>query len=70
MLKRKHLARPVGQEVAGGEEIAQTLGHFLAFHLQETVMHPHLGQRVAVMGALALGDFIFVMGELQVDAPP
>ena len=67
-VEAQHFARPVGQEIADGEEVAQALGHFLAFDLQEAVVHPHIGERMAVMGAFALGDFILVMGKLQVDA--
>ena len=45
------------------KKLPSALGHLLAFHLQEAVVHPHLGQRMAVMGAFALGDLVFVMRE-------
>ena len=53
------------QHFADGEEIAQALGHFFVVHPHKAVVHPKACQRFAV-GAFALGNFIFVVRELQV----
>ena len=54
-----------GQYLTDGEEVAQRLGHLLVVHAHKTVVHPDLGQGLA-MCALALGDFVFMVGKLQV----
>ena len=53
------------EHIADGEEVAQTLGHLLVVHAHKAVMHPELGQWLA-RGAFALGNFVFVVGKLQV----
>ena len=50
------------------KKLPERFGHLLAFHLQEAVVHPDLGQRMIVMGAFALGDLVLVMGKHQIDA--
>ena len=55
------------QDLANGEEVAQTLGHLFVVDPNETVVHPDAGQRFAVC-ALALCNFVLVMRELQVGA--
>ena len=47
------------------KEVVQALGHFLIVHIDKAVVHPVAGKGAAV-GALALGDLIFMVGEYQV----
>ena len=54
-----------GDRLADRPEIAKRLGHFLSIHHQGTAMHPVVGQ-CAAKRALSLGDFIFMMGKLEV----
>ena len=49
-------------------KLPEALRHLLAFDLEEAVVHPDFRERMAVMGAFALGDFVFVMGKHQIDA--
>jgi hypothetical protein len=51
-----------------GEEVALGLGHLAAFHLQEAVVHPHVGHDLGAVGAARLGDLVLVVREDQVDA--
>src|SRR5699024_1442356 len=51
--------------VPHGEEVVQALGHLLVVHVDKAVVHPVAGKGAAV-GALALGDLVFVVGEDQV----
>src|SRR5712671_4219790 len=67
-VEAKHLAWPILQKIADGEEIAQALGHLLALDLKEAIVHPNARQRMTMMGALALRDFVLVMGKDEVDA--
>ena len=53
------------EHIPNREEVAQRLGHLFVVHVDEAVVHPCLGKRLAG-GAFALGNFVFVMGELQV----
>ena len=53
------------EHIADGEKVAQTLGHFFVVNIDEAVVHPHLCHRFA-RSTLALGDFVFMVGELQV----
>ena len=55
------------QHVADGEEVAQALGHLFVVHPHKTVVHPEERQRFAV-SAFALGDFVLMVGKLQVSA--
>ena len=54
-------------EVAQGVEVAQALGHLLAFHQQELAVDPEVHPGV-VQAALALGDLVLVVGEDEVHA--
>ena len=63
-----HLTREaLIQQIAHGKEIAQRFGHLLALDLQHLVMHPDLRELPRGVGAAALRDFVFMMGELQID---
>ena len=53
------------EHIADGEKVAQALGHFFIVDVDKAVVHPHLCHRFA-RNTLALGDFVFVVGELQV----
>ena len=53
------------EHIADGEKVAQALGHFFVVDVDKAVMHPHLRHRFARC-ALALGDFVFMVWELQV----
>ena len=53
--------------VAGGEEIAEALGHLSVVNVDEAVVHPVAGIFLAA-AAFALCNFIFVMGEDQIRA--
>ena len=48
-----------------GKEIIQALGHFPVVHIDIAVMHPVMGKGYSI-AALALGNFIFVMGKNQI----
>ena len=53
------------QHVADGEKVAQRLGHLLVVHIDKAVVHPQPRHGLAVR-AFALGDFVFVVGKLEV----
>ena len=55
------------QELADGDEVAEALRHLLAFHLQESVVHPDIRHALAAEGAAGLGDLVLVVGEDEVD---
>ncbi|MNZ86245.1 hypothetical protein D3C78_1050620 [compost metagenome] len=57
------------EHIANGKEVAQGLGHLLVVHVDETVVHPGLRKGLAGR-TFALGDFIFVVGELQIRTAP
>jgi hypothetical protein len=62
------LARPFGQDLPDGEEVAEALRHLLAFDLQEAVVHPVIRHHGRLKGAARLGDLVLVMGKHQIDA--
>ena len=70
---RPHDEKPDGfriellQHIANQEKVAQALGHLLVVDVDEAVVHPAVGQRLAG-GAFALRDFVLVMGKWQVGA--
>jgi len=55
------------QHIANQEKVAQALGHLLVVDVDEAVVHPAVGKRLAGR-AFALRDFVFVMGKRQVGA--
>ena len=55
------------QHIADGEEVAQRLRHLLVVDIQEAVVHPVTGQRLAAC-SFALRDLVLVVRELQVGA--
>ena len=62
-----HLSRiALIEQIPDRKEIAQALGHLLALDLQHLVVHPDTRETGLGMGAAALGDFIFVVGKLQI----
>ena len=63
----QHLGIEDPQHIADGEEIAERLRHFLVVDPHKAVVHP-VANEVAAMGALALGNLVFMMGKLQVGA--
>ena len=65
--KADHLAgHALLQQVAHRKEVAQTLGHLLALHLQHLVVHPEPRHFLCAIGTAALGDLVFMVRELQV----
>ena len=52
------------------QHVADGLGHFLPVDIDEPVMQPVAHERIAAMGAGGLRNFVFVMGEDQIDAAP
>ena len=67
-IEPEHIARPIGEQLVDRDEIAERLRHLLALHIQEAVMHPDVRQRMLMMRAFALRNFVFVMREDQIDA--
>ena len=53
------------EHISDGEKIAQALRHFFVVDIDEAVVHPNLCHRFA-RSSLALGDFVFMMGKLQI----
>jgi len=49
-------------------EIAEALRHFLAFNLQEAIMHPDIGHAGRAKCAATLCNFILVMRENEIDS--
>ena len=80
--KAHHFGIVFFQHVADGEKIAQRFGHFFVVHADKAVVQPVFNVAVddfvgnvwrvfaanAVVCAAALGDFVFVVGELQICA--
>ena len=80
--KAHHFGIVFFQHVADGEKIAQRFGHFFVVHADKAVVQPvfhmainHFVRGVgrvfaadAVVCAAALGDFVFVVGKLQICA--
>ena len=62
-------AAVAGQELAGADHVADGLGHLLALELQEGVVEPVAGERLAG-GGLGLGDLVLVVREDEVLAAP
>ena len=59
----------MGQHIAHREEVAQGLRHLFIINIDKAVVHPDVDKgfaRFLSVGAFRLGNFIFVMGELQV----
>ena len=54
------------QQILHGDEVAEAFGHLLTFDHEIAVMHPHLGEAFVRVGATALGDLVFVVGEDQI----
>ena len=55
------------EHIADSEEVAKRLAHLLVIHTHKTVMHPKMSEWLA-RGAFALGNFVFVVGKLEVGA--
>ncbi len=66
--KPHHVARPVRQHLADGDEIAEALAHLLAFDLQEAVVHPEIRHHGCVERAARLRDLVLVVREHEIDA--
>ena len=64
----QHLSRPIGQQIADREEVAERLRHLLALELQEAVVHPDIRHAVRMKGAAGLREFILMMRKHQIDA--
>jgi hypothetical protein len=63
----QHLAAVAAQQLADRAHVAQGLGHLLAIHVEEGVVHPVAHELVAV-GTAALGQFVLVVRKNQVAA--
>ena len=53
------------QDFADGEEVVQAFGHLHVVDIDKAVVHPNAGHGLTI-GTLALRDFVFVMGKLQI----
>ena len=54
-----------GHDVTHGEKVSGRLAHFLIINIQECIMHPVSGERLAV-SRFRLGNLIFMMREYQI----
>ena len=64
LLAAENLAR---HQFVDGDEVAERLRHLLAFHLQEAVVHPHIGHRRRAMRAARLRDLVLVVREDKIE---
>src|SRR5215472_15304964 len=67
-LKSQDLARPIFQQIANGDEVAERLRHLLAFDLKKAVMRPVIRHHRRMEGATRLRDLIFMMRKYEIDA--
>src|SRR5690242_7189588 len=63
-----HFARPILQQLANGDEIAERLRHLLAFDLKKAVVHPVICHDWRMEGAARLRDLVFMMRKHEIDA--
>ena len=61
----QNFAVVLGEQIAHQTEVAQRLGHLLAVDIDVAVVQP-VAHVVGAVGAAALGDLVFVVGEDQV----
>ena len=59
---------PSIHHVGKQRNVADALAHLAVRQLEHLVVHPHMGEWHAVVGALTLGDLVLVMRKGQVDA--
>ena len=59
----QHFPRVLIKQIINHAEIAQGFGHLLPFDINKAIVQPVIGKGLAIMGAAALGNFIFMMGE-------
>src|SRR3546814_2148696 len=64
----QRLGRMLLQQILYPADVAQRLGHLGATEIEHAVVQPVTRKHLAVMGAGALRDLVFVMRKLQVDA--
>src|SRR5215212_4236173 len=62
----KYGTMEVAEQLSDRHEIAGRLGHLLAFHLQEAVVHPITRHHVGVEAATGLRHLVLVMREDEV----
>ena len=62
----QHFPRILLEKVIDHTEVAQGFGHLLPFDIDKTVVHPDIGKGFAIVGATALGNFVFMVGKDQV----
>src|SRR5690349_928992 len=63
-----HFARPILQQIADRDEVAERLRHLLAFDLKKAVVHPVIRHDWRMKGATRLRDFVLVMRKDEIDA--
>src|SRR5215472_12409845 len=62
------LARPVLQEIADGDEIAEALRHLRALDLKMPIMDPDIGHDLRAVSAGRLRHLVLMVREDEVDA--
>ena len=67
-VQAQHLARPIRQQVADGDEVAERLRHLGVFELHEFIVQPVIRHRARAMHATRLREFVLVVRKDQVDA--
>src|SRR4029077_1173362 len=63
-----HFARPILQQIAYRDEVAERLRHLLALDLKKAVVHPVIRHDWRVEGAARLRNLVFMMREYEIDA--
>ena len=74
-MRRKHLKTdnrtrplPLAEQFSNSDEVAQRLRHLLAFHLQESVVHPNIRHQRRVEGAARLRNLVLMVRKHEIDA--
>ena len=58
----------LGQKFVQDADVADRFRHLAAAEIEHAVVQPEAGEYLAAMGTGALGDFVLVVRELQIDA--
>src|ERR671914_2924254 len=67
-IEAQHLARPIDEQVANGDEVTFALRHFPALDLQEAIVHPDARHQRSRESAAALSELILMVRENEIDA--
>src|SRR5689334_8484236 len=66
-VEAQYLARPVREQFANGNEIAERLRHLVALDLQKTVVHPDVRHARGMEGASGLRKLVLVVRKHEID---